>query len=75
MTTTTPHGSLTVCEAEALRMAAHGFGVAESARLLSKGYETVRRQRATAIRRLEARTLTHAVYLATKSGLLEDVVE
>lgn len=55
---------LTRSQADVLRLAAHGFTNDETARLLGRSPETVKSQRLAAMRRLGARNVANAVYLA-----------
>ena len=58
-------------ECEVLHHAADGLSVTETARLLHRAAETVRRQRKSAISKLAARTITQAVARATSLGLID----
>jgi len=57
-------GPLTPSEIEVLRGAARGETAAETASRLRKSINTVRSQRRTALGRLGARSVAHAVYIA-----------
>ena len=61
---------LTHAELVVLRAAAHGLTVPETARQLHKGAETVKTQRNKIILKIGARNMTHAVCIATESGLV-----
>jgi DNA-binding CsgD family transcriptional regulator len=58
-------------EIDVLRDAAHGLTVSESAASRGKSSETVKSQRKQVLIKLGARNMTHAVALATVSGLLD----
>jgi len=55
---------LTAMELEVLRGAAVGETAGETANRLGKSHETVRSQRRTALKRLGARSIAHAVFIA-----------
>jgi DNA-binding NarL/FixJ family response regulator len=61
---------LTQAELVVLRAAAHGLTVPETARQLHKGAETVKTQRNKIILKIGARNMTHAVCIATETGLV-----
>jgi RNA polymerase sigma factor (sigma-70 family) len=62
---------LTAAEWEALAGAALGETMQETASRLRKGVETVRSQRKSVIKKLGARDMTNAVFLAVACGLLD----
>lgn len=64
------HGGLSRGEARVLVFSAAGYGRAETARLLQVGAETVKSQRASALRKLGARNTAHAVAIAFARGYL-----
>ena len=66
-----PCAQLSVAELEALQAAAHGLTVQESADVLDKSSETVKSQRNTALLKLQARNMAHAVCLATAAGVID----
>jgi DNA-binding NarL/FixJ family response regulator len=66
---------LTPPELDALRSAACGDTVKDSARLQFKSPETIKSHRGTASLKLGARNITQAVSLAIRYGLLRDDVE
>jgi DNA-binding CsgD family transcriptional regulator len=66
-----PCAQLSVAELEALQAAAHGLTVQESADVLDKSPETVKSQRNTALLKLHARNIAHAVCLATAEGVID----
>lgn len=55
-------------ERRSLSFAARGFTEREEADAIGLGYETVRTQRKDARRRLGARNMAHAVFLAARRG-------
>lgn len=59
-------------EREVLRHAANGLSAPETARVIHRSVETVRRQRKSAMKKLEARNIAQAVARASATGLLED---
>lgn len=59
-------------EREVLRHAANGLSAPETARATHRSVETVRRQRKSAMRKLEARNIAQAIARASATGLLED---
>ncbi|MGE0674077.1 MAG: autoinducer binding domain-containing protein [Methylibium sp.] len=59
-------------EREVLRHAANGLSAPETARATHRSVETVRRQRKSAMRKLEARSIAQAIARASATGLLED---
>jgi DNA-binding NarL/FixJ family response regulator len=66
---------LTQAELVVLRAAAQGLTVPETARQLHKGAETVKTQRNKIILKIGARNMTHAVCIATESGLVSSVAD
>jgi RNA polymerase sigma factor (sigma-70 family) len=67
-----PEGAaLTPPELGALEGAALGLTAAETAAALSKSTETVKDQRRAVLRKLGARDMTNAVFLASKAGMLD----
>lgn len=65
-----PFGVLSRGEARVLVFSASGFSRDETARLLNLGPETVKTQRQSVLRKLQARNTTHAVALAFAHGHL-----
>ena len=65
--------ALTVCELRAIEGVALGETSAETAARLLVSLETVKSQRASAARKLGAKNGPHAVYIATRAGLLDEV--
>lgn len=61
---------LTPAEERAIKLAAEGLTVAEAARTAHVGFETMKRQRTLAARKLGARNLPHAVAVALRRGLI-----
>lgn len=64
-------GDLSPAELDVVRAAARGLTARETAQALHKAADTVKTQRVGAINKLGARNMTHAVHLATASGLLD----
>lgn len=64
-------GPLSPRERECLRYAAAGYSAAATAAATSRSVETVRRQRKSAMGKLNARTVTQAVASASALGLLD----
>jgi DNA-binding CsgD family transcriptional regulator len=60
---------LTPSELDVLEDAANGLSVRESGLLRRKGVETVKSQRGSVLRKLGARTMTHAVALSLQNGV------
>ena len=63
---------LSAAELDALRCAADGLSVPETAQLLGKGAETVKTQLMRARLKLGARNTLHAAIRAERSGLFGD---
>lgn len=61
---TLPPAALTRRERQVLQAAAEGCQIKDTAERLGTAYNTVAKQRKSAMRKLGARTITHAVVLA-----------
>ena len=60
--------SLSPAEKHVLALAAEGYSTQESADMRGVSYETIKNQRADALRRLGARNTTHAVAICLRNG-------
>jgi len=65
------HPHLSAVELAVLRDAAEGMTMVESASHRVKSIETVKTQRKSLLLKLGARNMTHAVAIASSSGLIE----
>lgn len=62
--------TLTTREKDVLRWASYGFTSGETAEKMAVGHETVRKVRAKVLQKLEATSITQAVAIAVREGLI-----
>lgn len=62
--------ALTSIEKRVVAEASRGCGIKETATGLGRSVDTVKQHRSSAIRKLEARSMTHAVAIAIGAGLI-----